>query len=564
MLTLYILISILLLQSSHAADTDQTVDQLNAWRNKIRKFRYNLVNMDENDQIEWNHRYNIALIPQNKCWDQLWSLGSCPRRPTCSRPNCSHKYLSKHGEDLLSWLFIADIVPSGAPITLESLKKLPEDLSQDFLELYWEFYETIMCARKAFRFYLWRTSKSVYKFDRLQLARNSQEQLMQNILSPIVGPTNNRIRNCVNASAFCATGQPHICTTDDALEWCERDSRIESSAHDNLLNRGYSKWITEELIYYISHKALIFPNGGVGGLRPELGIFLKLCPDDVPRKYLKLAEKVHFLHLRHSIHDDTVTDLEKRKSLYSEFHAAALLYRKKQTCMLENLLTKDTETYFASEKTTERFPELGIFLKLRPFEVPPQYLELAEKVHSAHFEYCLSHDIELPDALTMAAQPDEMTGPPELLLPFQFAAESYRQKLERISETPLRDLDFSFSVLKEVATRDVLIDCADVFPELCIFLQLHPSDVPPPYFELAELVHALSLGLSIPDDILSHASRNDVAYADLSRATMTESNRGSRRRAADIAGPSSSSSHRVGSLRNHRSSGDRRLPRGNH
>ncbi|TPX50757.1 hypothetical protein SeLEV6574_g00723 [Synchytrium endobioticum] len=203
MLTLFILISILLLQSSHAADTDQTVDQLNAWRGEIRKFRYNLINMDEEERNEWNDRYNIALVPQDKCWDQQQSRRSCPRKPTCFRPSCSHKYLNKYGEDLLSCLFIADIVPSGAPITLKSLKKLPEDLSQDFLELYWEFYETIMCARKVFRFYLWRTSTSMYEFVSLQLARNIQEQLMQNILPPIVGPTNNRIKEYQEASASC-------------------------------------------------------------------------------------------------------------------------------------------------------------------------------------------------------------------------------------------------------------------------------------------------------------------------------------------------------------------------
>ncbi|TPX35423.1 hypothetical protein SeMB42_g07164, partial [Synchytrium endobioticum] len=58
--------------------------------------------------------------------------------------------------------------------------------------------------------------------------------------------------------------------------------------------------------------------------------------------------------------------------------------------------------------------------------------------------------------------------------------------------------------------------------------------------------------------------RNDVVYAGLSRATMTESNPGSRRRAADLTGSLSSNSHdRVGRGFNLRSLGDRLWPRGN-
>ncbi|TPX37931.1 hypothetical protein SeLEV6574_g07816, partial [Synchytrium endobioticum] len=43
MLTLFILISILLLQPSHADDYEYTVDQLNAWRDEIRQFRHDNV-----------------------------------------------------------------------------------------------------------------------------------------------------------------------------------------------------------------------------------------------------------------------------------------------------------------------------------------------------------------------------------------------------------------------------------------------------------------------------------------------------------------------------------------
>ncbi|TPX50760.1 hypothetical protein SeLEV6574_g00724 [Synchytrium endobioticum] len=432
--------------------------------------------------------------------------------------------------------------------------------------------------------------------------------------------------------------QAHICTTDDALEWYETDSRIELSAHENLLRREYPERPIEELICYINYNALvaqklelialavsrfldekerdlpsgswekydirslraesqeygierlqrakdkflqtaiiygkslgtmwekllpldieahlrqvdleleIFPNGGVAGLPTEPRIFLQLYPSYVPGKYLKLAEKVHFLSLHHSIHDGTVTDPEK--SLYSAFYTAALSYRKKQTCMLENRLTRDSKTYLdsLSQETIGLFPELGIFLELRPFEVPPQ---------------------------------DEVNESGVLYSAFHVAAESYTQTLERIQQSlETANIEYYLQKLKKNIARDVPFNFARKFPQLVIFLQLHPSDVPPQYVELAELVHALCFGPFMPDEPVTdreyetasqralcsashyaalpesdHDNRNDVAYADLGSNTIT-SNRGSKRR-PDIAGPSSSSSH--GSRRNHHSSRDRTL-----
>ncbi|TPX43123.1 hypothetical protein SeMB42_g04847 [Synchytrium endobioticum] len=634
MLTLFILISILLLQPSHAVDTEPTMDQLNAWRDEIRQFRYDLVNLDQKEQDERNDRLNKVCMSREAV-----------QKYTGRREfkTCFYGY----DEYVLAGLLIAEIVPEGAPLTWKSLEELPKDLSQNFLELYWECYETIRHARDIFYRYVYpnlndHTRRFPWLYSGMQM--KCQEQLLQNILPPIVGPTDSRIKNCNDVSAcnmllaeerarkterlkqlqdsgvsvVSSLTQARVCTLDTVKQWCEMDSRIELSAHESQID---SEPTMESLIYLVNYNALvaqklalihyavsrfvddnishgsweeydigvmrespdwnethlpldiethlkevdfeleIFPTGGVNDLNSELGIFLQLRPDDLPRKYLKLAEKIHLLRLRHSIHDDTVADLENRKALYLAFHTASLSYRKEQTCMLEKRLTRDTETYLAEvafefKKSTnkgvpfdftELFPELGIFLKLSPSEVPPQYLELAEKVHSVHIEYLKSHDDGQLNALAMTTQRDEFNEPGVLYSAFHVAATAYGQTLERIQQSlETENIEDYLRKLKKYIDEGVPFDFASEFPQLGIFLQLHPSDVPPQYLELAEQVHVLSLGLFIPDEPvtdreyettsrpvlcspfhrvtlseLNHDNRNDVAYADLNRATIT-------------------------------------------
>ncbi|TPX43125.1 hypothetical protein SeMB42_g04845 [Synchytrium endobioticum] len=285
--------------------------------------------------------------------------------------------------------------------------------------------------------------------------------------------------------------------------------------------------------------------------------------------------------------------------LYSAFHVAATAYGQTLERIQQSLETENIEDYLRKlKKTTDKgvpfdftelFPELGIFLKLSPSEVPPQYLELAEKVHSVHIEYLKSHDDGQLNALAMTTQRDEFNEPGVLYSAFHVAATAYGQTLERIQQSlETENIEDYLRKLKKYIDEGVPFDFASEFPQLGIFLQLHPSDVPPQYLELAEQVHVLSLGLFIPDEPvtdreyettsrpvlcspfhrvtlseLNHDNRNDVAYADLNRATIT-SNRGSGRR-ADIAGPPSSNSHgRVGCGCSLRSLRDRLWPRRNH
>ncbi|TPX38955.1 hypothetical protein SeMB42_g06542 [Synchytrium endobioticum] len=449
MWTLFIFISILMLQPSHADDHEPTVDQLNSWRGKIRGFRFdydNLPEMEQDQKLNERLLHVLTSIGAIRQWPEYWGDRNL--------------YLHSYGEDKLASLFIAEIVPNGAPLTLANLKKLPENLSQGFLELYWECYEAIGRARDIFERYLYRNSNAyMRRFRWLYNAQTKcQEQLTLKVLQSIVGPTDNRSKNCVNVPAFCnrlmamervrmgnrlkqlhvpgvsvltSLTQAHICTLDTAEEWCKKDSRfpIELSAHESQID---SELTMESLIYLVNYNALvaqklalihyavsrfvddnishgsweeydigvmrespdwngisglqesqdyyiglveickndvahmlethlpldiethlkevdfeleIFPTGGVNDLNSELGIFLQLCPDDLPRKYLKLAEKIHLLRLRHSIHDDTVADLENRKALYLAFHTASLSYRKEQTCADTILFFGDLTQY---------------------------------------------------------------------------------------------------------------------------------------------------------------------------------------------------------------------------
>ncbi|TPX47927.1 hypothetical protein SeLEV6574_g02345 [Synchytrium endobioticum] len=152
--------------------------------------------------------------------------------------------------------------------------------------------------------------------------------------------------------------------------------------------------------------------------------------------------------------------------------------------------------------------------------------------------------------------------------------DTYKEELGRLLETQL-PLDTE-TYLGEVAFQleqstalAVPFEFPLAFPEPGIFLQLNLSDVPTPYSEHAEKVHALCLGLSIPDEPvtdreyetasprpwcpafhraslskLNHGNRNDVASADLGSLPITSNWSG-----ADIAGPSSSENrqNRVGS-----------------
>ncbi|TPX47925.1 hypothetical protein SeLEV6574_g02347 [Synchytrium endobioticum] len=716
MLTLYILLCILLLQSSHGADAEPTVYQLNAWRDEIRQFRYKMFYLGEtklykdlenglfellesrkpteesiyypvevSDRLEFEFLEHPFLTEAAArfMYNQLYTR-DCHSRLSRDR------FLTKVDEAKLACLLIEKIVPKDARLTLESLKELPEDLSQDFLELYWECYETFLRVVKHFEGALKSRMGLSLKFNWLYTARRKcQEQLRQKVFQAILGPTD---KGCPEVSASCnmlmaterariadrfkqlqdpdvsvlsSLTQAHMITLDASI-WCARNFIMTSSALQAVPRT------MEKLIYYVNFNALVVEkvdlitsvvsrfldekecnlpgrweqydidtlrkapdreryglahvqrsqshflrrvveykeelgrmldldfegyleednfereissNEGVPGPLSKLGIFLRLHPSDVPRKYLKLAEKVHSLYF---CHDDTVTDLEIRKSLYSAFHTAVLSYRKELTCMLETVLTRDNEYYLRKLQEyidkrvpfdfASKFPELGIFLELRPFEVPPQYLELAEKVHLVHTEYLKPHDDGQLSALTMITQTEAIHHPMMLYSAFHLAAKEYGQTLELIQQSlETENIEYYLWKLKTYIARNVPFDFANEFPELGIFLQLHPSDVPPQYLELAELIHPFSFGFSIPDELVtnreyeitsqealcsalsrvalpesSHASRNDVAYADLNRATIP-SNRGSGRR-ADIADPSSSRSHgRVGFRRNHRS-----------
>ncbi|TPX42678.1 hypothetical protein SeLEV6574_g05463 [Synchytrium endobioticum] len=726
MLTLFILISILLLQPSHADDYEYTVDQLNAWRDEIRQFRHDnvifalTVDVPPGDSIDWGSDLEMKkqlFIRSEEFKERNQILRDGEERVLTYvkldeelQSRLYNKFLeydvaslscpygaSIEGDDVLANLLIAEIVPEGAPLTLERLKKLPEDLSLDLLELYWEFYETIALVQKLFDLYV----QGIIQIDKTdgwyeKGKAKCEKQLMEMVLQAIFEPTDTGLQRFGNAlehpnilmrverqrildrfkqlrdsgvSILSSFTQANICMQAlhekyhcifplsikrhekgiyrinyaglmaqrmGLLRFAllrfldEKDHNLPPGCWEkdeiDTLRRGLERlrygdnqhssldeWYHAKVAPYkvrlapvlekylpldmethlkkIDLELEIFPNGGVDDLKHELRVFLQLCPDDVPRKYLKLAEKVHFLSLRHSILDGTVTDPEK--SLYLAFHTAALSYRKEQTCMLENLLTRDIKTYLAEvafefKKTTDKgvpfdftelFPELGIFLELRPCEVPPQYLELAEKVHSVHTEYLKSHDDGQLIALAMTTQNEAIHRPMMLYSAFHLAAESYAQTLERIQG--IENLEDSFSKLKEYIDKRVPFDFASQFPELCIFVQRPPSDLPPQYVELAVQVHALALGLSVPDDTeyettsrgamcssfycdslseSNNGNRNDVASLDLSRASISESSR-NRRRRTDIASSSSSSSHgRVRSPRRHGSAGDRLSP----
>ncbi|TPX38950.1 hypothetical protein SeMB42_g06544, partial [Synchytrium endobioticum] len=589
MLTLFILISILLLQPSHADDYEYTVDQLNAWRDEIRQFRHDnvivamTVDVPPGDPIweidlemekqlfirseEFKERNQILRDGEERVLTYVKLDEELQSRlynkfleydvASLSYFNDFTQALTCEGYDVLANLLIAEIVPEGAPLTLERLKKLPEDLSLDLLDLYWEFYETIALVQKLFDLYV----QGIIQIDMTDCwyekgKAKCEKQLMEMVLQAIFEPTDTGLQRFGNAlehpnilmrverqrildrfkqlrdsgvSILSSFTQANICMQALHEKYHHTSSqprrlprhemviyRIHSAGlmaqrmgllrfallrfldekdHNlppgcwekdeiDTLRRGLERlrygdnqhssldeWYHAKVAPYkvrlapvlekylpldmethlkkIDLELEIFPNGGVDDLKHELRVFLQLCPDDVPRKYLKLAEKVHFLSLRHSILDGTVTDPEK--SLYLAFHTAALSYRKEQTCMLENLLTRDIKTYLAEvafefKKTTDKgvpfdftelFPELGIFLELRPCEVPPQYLELAEKVHSVHTEYLKSHDMQVPDALTMVTQLDEMNNPAELFSAFQRAGKSYTQTVERISANQL-------------------------------------------------------------------------------------------------------------------------------
>ncbi|TPX37930.1 hypothetical protein SeLEV6574_g07817 [Synchytrium endobioticum] len=695
MLTLFILISILLLQPSHADDYEYTVDQLNAWRDEIRQFRHDnvivamtvdvppgdpiwesdlemekqlffrLVEFKERNQILRDGEERVLTYVkldeelQNRLFNKL--LESC--LPVFTQAT------EREGNDASANLFIAEIVPEGAPLTLESLTAPADNLSLDLLELYWEFYETIDPVQDLFHFYVNRelqigTRTGWYLAGKAEC----EKQLMKMVLQAIFEPTDTGLQCFGNAlelvrverqrtldrfkqlrdsgvSILSSFTQANICMqalhekyhhTSSQLRRLPRHEMVIYRIHSaglmaqrmgllrfallrfldekdhnlppgcwekdeiDTLRRGLERlrygdnqhssldeWYHAKVAPYKVRLAPVlekylpldmethlkevdvelenFPLGGVDDLKVELGIFLQLCPDDLPRKYLKLAEKIHLLRLRHSIHNDAVTDLENRKALYLAFHTASLSYRKEQTCMLENLLTRGIEYYLRKhEKYTKKgdrfikkFPELCIFLKLP----------------------CLGRSLSLDvyDTYTMDwTQTDETKTPADLCSLFFCAAQSYMQTLERIQG--IENLEDSFSKLQD---EGVKFDFASEFPELCIFVQRPPSDLPPQYVELAVQVHALALGLSVPDDTeyettsrgamcssfyrdslseSNNGDRNDVASLDLSRASISESSR-NRRRRTDIADPSSSSRHgRVSSSRRHGSAGDRLSP----
>ncbi|TPX31157.1 hypothetical protein SeMB42_g07804 [Synchytrium endobioticum] len=472
MLTLYILICILLLQSSHAADAEPTVAQLNAWRDHIRRCRYNHVNLDEwklDVRLENQFLYAFAI----------------------SRANAASSNAQNFRFDrdyMLAGLVIAEIVRNGAPITLKSLEELPKDFSQDLLELYWECYETIKQIKYCLGALVFdQLGIPMAEFNWLSTSQQKcEEQLREMVFQAIVGPTDNRITSCKDVSAcnmlmamervrltdvlnefekddvpvLSSLTQAHICMLN-TRHWCTKGSSMDVHSESSALSES----TIESLIYLVHFNALVALKLYL--IRSALTRFMGNLPSG---SYKGSDIRILPEEIDYEICD--ISRLQQYKEDYlSEFEKC----KEKLGHLLDTQLTLNIETSPKNKSPTGGVTPT-IFLQLCPCDVPPQYLKLAAEVHLARIG---------ESASDVTSQFDEAKGQ-------------------------------------------------------------------------SALCHAFYLSQSNP------LMRNDVVYAGQSRATMTESNRGGRRRAADLTGSSSSNSHdRVSCSFNLRSLGNRLWPRGN-
>ncbi|TPX40099.1 hypothetical protein SeMB42_g06149 [Synchytrium endobioticum] len=446
--------------------------------------------------------------------------------------------LSQDNEYKLSRLIIAKIVPNDAPLTLENLADPADDLSEGFLEVYRECYKTIGRVYEVFVDYLFEELyTSVNSLNWLKEAQLRVESILKQrraeVLQTIVGSTDNEIQKHKRVSASC-----NILMASERVRIADR------------LNG--------------------FQNYGVSALSP-------------------------FTQARISTLDNT----EYYIADWCEKNSRAQLPHRFRECSEPTI---ETLIYLINFNAL-----VALKLDLINFALSRFLGEEERSLPSGSWE---NHDIG-----TLRAQPDwngyRTSSLPQLKVSYLQKVEKYKNDLARILETllPLNiaTIEKVNSELKKFIARGVSIDVADLSPELGIFLQLCPSDIPPQYSQLAEKVHSFRLDPSADDDIfntqmISYSElhrdavlytltpreyettsrepwysayhfaglpepnsdiRNDVASVDMSTTTIAESNQGKQHK-VDVAGSSSSSKHgRVGSRGSHGSSGNQELYRWN-
>ncbi|TPX38951.1 hypothetical protein SeMB42_g06539, partial [Synchytrium endobioticum] len=395
MWTHFILIAILLLQPSYADTNEPTVAQLNAWRDAIREYRHSHIRLEEKKII---HPLYYDLF-------RAQSLSDGTTRGMSNLESGNAAFIHAATDELDS-LVVKDMVPEGAPLTLEDLKEPVDDLSRSFLEVYWECYETIQEIKKISENYPTLRDTWLKHNWHSDAQAKCEEKLRNNGLETVVGPSTLEVsdpapwsRNLrmvteregiaerlsklqtsdVSELAFSPFTQRHISSVNKITAWCEATSRIEFPEHENEEDIGAE---LEKLVYSINFNSLVSEKLDL--IKFAVERFLDQETHNVPS-----ASKKRYSKRGQTYISRLIVSQEKYRNMVEN-------YKKELLGMLQQWLP-DIESYleeidlelkkFSAHGVTGLSPELGIFLQLKLSDVPPEYLILAggvQLVHSGH------------------------------------------------------------------------------------------------------------------------------------------------------------------------------------
>ncbi|TPX43476.1 hypothetical protein SeMB42_g04700 [Synchytrium endobioticum] len=387
MLAYFILISLLLLQPFHADANEPTAAKLEEWRDAIRQFRSDHVNL-ETGELEETLLYR--LVNAHKAFhEQHTREDRCKLGAMMGKKRESVTSLEN---DMLDGVVVDAMVPKGAPVTLEMLKNPADGLSQGLLEVYLECYETIEKVKGVFSDYL----SSVGMWTRHDWHGKAQgecvRRLINNVFEEIVGPSTledlvpaslPRMLRMVIERKRITERFKELQTSDvsllspftlrflplygDIYKWCSDGSSIVLSEH---AHQEISR--PETLAYLINFNALVA--GKLGLIKFAVSRFLDQEEHNMPSTeeegYVDIQRvRERMLRLESLQQDYLATVEELKNALVPEF---------------KNLMTRSVGTYLQRLTDSEQYG------------IPLDIAELAKKVFLLSIAYSATHDT-VPD-----------------------------------------------------------------------------------------------------------------------------------------------------------------------
>ncbi|TPX41699.1 hypothetical protein SeMB42_g05450 [Synchytrium endobioticum] len=417
MVTHFIIIFMLsLLHASPATTTQHTDEQLQAYSETLRSFRYDL--KDDNTRLA------------KKLFFSLWR-GLVKYKATKKEDSGSYgfQYLRDNQASVLYGLMINEIVPEGAPFTIDNISNTAASLSPAHLEFCWEVLQTFSCVLNDFTSYLQKKEGLMVDISGIDTIKGEYEdKVLANTYAAIFGrpysPDASEASDLTFANMRMAAERAILKVVDYSqrpdvflvtsftqvdVSMARRNmwqcTSISCTAADfmELPEASSGAPSTPQLVSAVNYHALIARKLDL--LTSAIARFLH---------QRKIAPSGSWEQFTIRMLENAVSVLEREKI---ECFRTAEEYRMSLARMWETLLPKDVSTYIQELESKDsdtikddyvgnmavntltdalgainvfnKFPELAIFLQLPPEDVPQEYWRLAGKVLAfvVHLEF---------------------------------------------------------------------------------------------------------------------------------------------------------------------------------